>query len=113
MWYYTIENKRKLITVKKERFIMKSKIKVLLLTSIIASSCISCTFAQAGGVIGGADGRAVGMVMDSGVSLGNSIGRSIKGAISNRNSKTPKAPKTSTTNINTNTTKTVNLKNTS
>ena len=53
MWYYTIENKRKLITVKKERFIMKSKIKVLLLTSIIASSCISCTFAQAGKIIGG------------------------------------------------------------
>ena len=95
---------------------MKSKIKVLLLTSIIASSCISCTFAQAGGVIGGADGRAVGMVMDSRVTLGNSIGRSIKGAISNKMSKTPKtpkAPKTSTTNINTNTTKTVNLKNTS
>ena len=95
---------------------MKSKIKVLLLTSIITSSCISCTFAQAGKIIGGEDGRAMGMVMDSGVTLGNSIGRSIKGAISNKMSKTPKtpkAPKTSTTNINTNTTKTLNLKNTS
>ncbi|WP_314293103.1 hypothetical protein [Leptotrichia massiliensis] len=88
---------------------MKSKFKVLLLTSIIASSCISCTFAQAGKIIGGEDGRTMGMVMDSGVSLGNSIGRSIKGAISNRKSK---APKTSTTNLNTNTTKTVNLKDT-
>ena len=81
---------------------MKSKIKVLLLTTIIASSCISCTFAQAGKI--------------SGVTLGNSIGRSIKGAISNKMSKTPKtpkAPKTSATNINTNTAKTVNLKNTS
>ena len=91
---------------------MKSKIKVLLLTSIIASSCISCTFAQAGKIIGGEDGRTMGMIMDSGVSLGNSIGRSIKGAISNRKSKAPKVPKTSTTNINANTTKTVNLKDT-
>ena len=44
---------------------MKSKFKVLLLTIIIASSCISCTFAQAGRIIGGEDGRAMGMVMDS------------------------------------------------
>ena len=91
---------------------MKSKIKVLLLTLIIASSCISCTFAQAGGVIGGEDGRTMGMIMDSGVSLGNSIGRSIKGAISNRTPKEPKAPKTTTKDIKANTAKTINLKNT-
>ena len=91
---------------------MKSKFKVLLLTTIIASSCISCTFAQAGRIIGGKDGRAMGMVMDSGVVLGNSAGKALKRAITNRTSKEPKAPKTTAKDIKTNTTKTINLKNT-
>ena len=91
---------------------MKYKFKVLLLTTIIASSCISCTFAQAGRIIGGEDGRAMGMVMDSGVMLGNSAGKALKRAITNRTQKEPKAPKTTTKDIKTNTTKTINLKNT-
>ena len=92
---------------------MKSKFKVLLLTMIIVSSCISCTFAQAGRIIGGEDGRAMGMVMDSGVVLGNSAaGKALKRAITNRTPKEPKAPKTTTKDIKVNTAKTINLKNT-
>ena len=91
---------------------MKSKFKVLLLTTIIASSCISCTFAQACRIIGGEDGRAMGMVMDSGVVLGNSAGKALKRAITNRTPKEPKAPKTTTKDIKANTAKTINLKNT-
>ena len=88
---------------------MKSKFKVLLLTMIIVSSCISCTFAQAGRIIGG----AMGMVMDSGVVLGNSAaGKALKRAITNRTPKEPKAPKTTTKDIKVNTAKTINLKNT-
>ena len=50
--------------------------------------------------------------MDSGVVLGNSAGKALKRAITNRTSKEPKAPKTTAKDIKTNTTKTINLKNT-
>ena len=76
---------------------MKCKFKVFVLISIIACTCISCTFAQAGRLIGGEGGQAVGMVMDSGVSLGNSAGKALKNAITNKTPKTPKTPKTTKT----------------
>ena len=50
--------------------------------------------------------------LDSGVVLGNSAGKALKRAMTKRTSKEPKAPKTTAKDIKTNTTKTINLKNT-
>ncbi len=77
---------------------MKYKFKFLLLTLFSISTCISCTFAQAGRLIGGEGGQAVGMVMDSGVSLGNSASKALKKAITNKTPKTTKTTKTPKTN---------------
>ncbi len=82
---------------------MKAIVKILVLISILALSCVSCTFAQAGGIIGGEDGRAVGMVMDSGAALGNSATRAIKRAIIDKRQKNTTVPTSTTKDINTNT----------